>query len=1423
MPLLFLSVQAFGQSSATLSGTVLDTSRAVLPGATVTATNVETGVEVTIVSNDSGVYTFAALQPGTYTIKAEMPGFQTSAKTDVRLVVGQQARLNFELNVAGVETSIEVTTTGQDILLEAGSSTGTVLEQKTAAELPLVGNDAMQLINVMGGVVKPEDSIFGGYTQTFAGVSAANVNIQRDGITVNEVRYSSGVTSPARLNQEMIGEFKMVLAPVDAEMGRGSGQVQVLTKSGSNDFHGSAVWSVMNTALDANEWDNNRKGLEPDWRNVNEYSLSTGGPIVKNKTFFFVSWNQQIARSKQSVVTPVLTPCARKGIFRYFPGWDNGNVDTVINTDPFSIPIRPSVTPGGDPLTPNGDPSGGTLVGHPMLNNTAYQGMQFFSVLGQLTPEAQQAIALDPVDCSNYLPAGLSFDGTSDNGLVAGSNWDANRKAYDPTGYIARFSNMMPVANDYTIGDGLNVAGHRWVRTTSGADSVFGSGQDNQRKAITVKIDHNINAAHRLSGTYSYESNYSSGAEPTWPNAFGGAVVRKPQTFTTTLTSTLRPTLLNEFRVGLSRTETHNQEPLANSKTGQQMADLLDSLMSTKGWENYDGFPLVIGPGAGQASFVPDVWSAGGAAGASNPYGSRGILESTWGGVDPRWTFADTMTWIRGSHSFKGGVEVRLAQSKQDSNGWAQFIRSSNTFPYVQGGNTPHTPPSGLTNEQVAGLVGSDNGNSSNGTYGRAYNLMSYMAGSVGVIRQFYFVNSATQQAWNDPTKGELTRVVDMRQREFSLFFKDDWKVNNSLTLNLGLRYEYYGLPWVDSGMTAGVVGGAEKLFSASGDFSGWMPADPTYDIENPVLTELHFIGPNSPNPDLRPYRKDFNNFGPAVGFSWQLPWFGKGKTTLRGGYQLTYVPIANADPNTGFGLVLAQVPGTIYPHEYTGQLESRPYMDMTMLPELVPTAEFIDQNIKPLATRPYYDRSQSLTVYDPNIRNPYIQSLTLSLTRQIGSNLTVDVRYIGTLSRKQVAGMNLNSANFINNGLVEALDIARAGGESELLDRLIQPFTLWMAASGAEQLRTYFGTNTNLATGNYAAVASTLATANGNVNVPSGTSGAVLRASNTPENFIYTNPQFSAANWQGNLNHSNYHSMQAQATLRPTRGLSFQTTYTWSRNLGIGTIADVHNRDAAYGILGMHRSHQLTSFGTYELPFGANGFLFRDSSGTVKKLIEGWQLSWIGTITSGMPASVTTVNSMWAGGMPDLVRPDLFDTKGGQVTWEPGADHGLFYGNRYVAVEDPQCWPLQDNGLSPQDPGYANTMRGRCASNLKALALASDPSVIVFQHAKPGVKGNFDPNQLTGPGRWTFDLAMSKRYEFMEGKSFTVRVDAQNIFNHPTPSGANGFGDPPLSNNARDYQISNPVFNLNSSDPFGYIQYKGGHRVFSAKLRFDF
>jgi hypothetical protein len=281
---------------------------------------------------------------------------------------------------------------------------------------------------------------------------------------------------------------------------------------------------------------------------------------------------------------------------------------------------------------------------------------------------------------------------------------------------------------------------------------------------------------------------------------------------------------------------------------------------------------------------------------------------------------------------------------------------------------------------------------------------------------------------------------------------------------------------------------------------------------------------------------------------------------------------------------------------------------------------------------------------------------------------------------------------------------------------------------------------------------------------------------------------------------------MQAQVTLRPTQGLNFQATYTWSRNLGNAGVTDPLNRALDYRLDSMHRSHMLTTYGTYNLPLGPDGYIFRNSSGWVKKLIEGWQLSWISSLTSGLPDSVSTVQSMWGGSGVDLVRPDLFDTKGGHVTWEPGARSGLFYGDMYVQVDDPQC----DN--------VAAGLQITCRQQLNALALASDPSVIVFQKAQPGVGGNFDQMQLTGPGRWGLDLAMSKNIEFMEGKSINFRVDVHNIFNHPSPSNSS-----PFSYDQRTYTLANPQFSLNSSEPFGYIGYKNDHRVFSAKLRITF
>jgi len=294
--LLVFSGQVFCQSNSSIGGSVTDATGGVLPGASITVSNVATGITQKAVTNSAGVYAVPGLPVGSYKITAEMAGFQTQAKTDVRLEALAQLKLNFELSVASRQDVVEISVATENILLESSSSIGTTLPEEKVAELPLVSGNVMDLMKVMGGVNMTDSPTFGADRTTFAGISAANVNVQRDGVTVNDVRWATGANSPVFMNQELVGEFKLVIAPVDAEMGRGSGQVQVVTKSGANAYHGSGVWNILNSKLDAQSWSDNFAGTRTPWRNIHEYTLSLGGPIIKNKTFFFASWDQQIAR-----------------------------------------------------------------------------------------------------------------------------------------------------------------------------------------------------------------------------------------------------------------------------------------------------------------------------------------------------------------------------------------------------------------------------------------------------------------------------------------------------------------------------------------------------------------------------------------------------------------------------------------------------------------------------------------------------------------------------------------------------------------------------------------------------------------------------------------------------------------------------------------------------------------------------------------------------------------------------------------------------------------------------------------------------------------------------------------------------------------------------------------------------------------------
>jgi hypothetical protein len=1364
-----LSSETFAQSSnGTLSGTVTDAAKALIPGVTVSATNTETGVVSTGISNESGTYNIPSLLPGVYKVTAELPGFQTQTYTDVRLGNAAQIRLNFALQVASLNTTVEVTTSADRLLLESTSSVGAVLPQQAVQALPVVGimgNDAVTgLIGTLPGINLSSDLVLQANNTMVAGVSAANVNIQRDGVDASASgRWPSGFQPATIMNPDMVGEVRMVTSPVDAELGRGNSQVQVQTRSGTNTFHGAGVYNIRNSAIEPNSWSNNQRGIIPNWTNLNEYTGSVGGPIIKNKTFFFFLWDGLLPATRSNTNATVLTPCARNGIFRYWDGWQGGNA--LVVTNPSGTPTRATVDLAGNPLRPDKNPDGSAFTG----------SLHYASVFGALPANLPAANA----DCSNI--AALVQPGTS---------WDPNRTRMDSTGYVTKMLGAMPLPNNYTstYADGLNTGGFQWTQAAHGANNRFSFGAADVRKQANVRIDHNFSTRHKINGGWTFERDHADYAQGLWPTQFPGFAHHQPQVLTVSFTSTLSPTLLNEVRFGMRRTGTNTQHGLANPATSKAALAFIPAV---------GGIPVLPELGMNSVSSVPAICICGGQPELSSE-APGGLFNGNISELTPLYTYTDAVTWTKSKHTFKGGGELRFGSSRfgddVEGGNWSAFARAF-------GGDSPLSPTQNIDAAHMPGLQGT----STTGAQLYMRSLLSLLSGSLAQVTQMNWLANATDTQFTDYRKS-IQRIRQVNQNEASFFFKDDWKIKQDLTLNLGLRWDYYGPMWVSNGLTAAPVGGGFGLFGYSGrSFSDWMKPGQRGDN-----TQLQFIGPGSPHAGISAWPRDYHNFGPAIGFAWQVPWFGAGQTTLRGGYQISFLPAGGGRINT-LNTTLANPPGSSYDATFS-QAPGLEYLDMTKLSSIVP----VPVPISPMQAVQVTDRSVALSSMDPNLTNPYVQNLTLSLTRNVGRSLTLDARYIGTLSRKLYGSIDLNSSNFLYNGLKEAFDAARAGGESALLDQMFKGINLVGGAgtgavgttvggvlqTGAGQLRTATASNlrNNLANGNYLALANSLYTLNyaASINpglpiIPTGVQGAVLRFNNFPENFIRTNPQFTTATLQSNLGNTNYNSLQLQSTLRPTAGVSLQATYTWSKLLGRnGPFTNPVDRGPDYTSQPGDIRHQFRTNGSFNLPVGPGQLLLGKSSGIFARAIEGWQLGWIIDLESGTPTNITAQNMLYANGVPDKVGP--FDPHLGKVQWKNGALAGNYFGGAYTAVTDPQCSAV--------------------AANLKSLctltAVANSSGTIVLQNPQPGTRGNLGQNIIENPGSWAFNTSMSKAFKVREGMNLRFRLDATDILNHPTPA------IPNLSINA-----STPT--TGTSGPFGNIASKTGNRQIQGILRLEF
>ena len=935
---LAMSLQALSQSSnATVSGTVADAGKALIPGVTVTAANTETGVVSTGITNESGNYNIPGLLPGVYKVTAELPGFQTQSFTDVRLGNAAQARLNFTLTVASLNTTVEVTASAERLLLESTSSVGAVLPDTEIKALPIVGimgNDAVSgLVGTMPGItgINTIDQTLTANNDMVAGVSAAFVNITRDGVDASAAGRNPGGFQPATItNPDMVGEIRMITSPVDAELGRGNSQVQIQTRSGTNAFRGALVYNNRNSAVEPNTWANNKASggaIVPPWTNITEYTGSVGGPIIKNKTFFFFLWDGMLPAARNNVEATVLTPCARNGIFRYFDGWQNGNTQTVKNATG-TTPTIATVNDDGSPRNPGTTPTGAPAALH------------YASVFGPLPANLPAANA----DCSNL--AALVQPGTS---------WDPNRTQMDPSGYVSKILGVMPQANNYRAGDGLNTGGFQWTQAQHGANNRFSFGSPDARKQANIKIDHNFSTRNKINGGWTFERDHADYAQPNWPAQFSGVAHHQPQVLTLNFTSTLSPVLLNEVRFGMRRTGTNTQHALANPATSKAAIAFIP---------NVQGIPVLPQLGMNAVGAVQDICICGGQPLFQGETGGAlfngNIAEKT-----NLYTYTDAITWTTGKHTFKGGGEVRFGSSF-----FGDDVENSNysAFARAFGGDAPLSPTQNINSSKMPGLQGT----STAGAQLYMTSLLSLLSGSLQQVTMMNWLASATDTKFAD-YRTTVQRHRTLNQREGSAFFKDDWKLKPSLTLNLGVAL---GLlrraDWVSNGLTAAPVGGGMNLFGYSGgSFATWMQPGQRGD-----LTQLQFVGPGSPNPGISVYQKDMHNFGPAVGFAWQIPWFGAGQTTLRGGYQLSFLPFGGGRVST-FNSTFANPPGS----SFDANINHAPglqYLDMTKLASLVP----VPVSTAPMQPIPVTDRSVALSAMDPNLTTPYVQNLTLNLTR---------------------------------------------------------------------------------------------------------------------------------------------------------------------------------------------------------------------------------------------------------------------------------------------------------------------------------------------------------------------------------------------------------------------------------------------------------
>jgi hypothetical protein len=420
-PGLLLAQGYFG----TVTGVLTDSSGAVVAHANVVLADQEKGFTFKTTSDANGSYLFRSVPPGLYSVMAEMSGFEKTLRRDIKVNVNDNVTANLTLKVGASTQTVEVQGQAEGVATE-DAQTGQVVNRRFINDLPLISRNVVNLTSLAPGVTEMDDQCPVSCTGTnfvSNGSRGSTADILTDGASITNSEPNGGITSATYVpSPEAVDEFKVQQTNFSAEYGfSGASVVNMITRSGTNSFHGSVYDFFRDDSLDANDWFANRNGDSIPALRRNNYGITFGGPLIKNKTFFFVNWDAVRETGLSTATAAVPTDLMRTGDFGEVCAAQGGDFDTN---------GRCSVDAGQiwDPYSGTFDPNAGGAVRStfiPFNNLATYVSPGSPNLPANLQPAPGVAGNLiDPVaqNMMNLFPAPTSTGDIYDNWFGSGSS-----------------------------------------------------------------------------------------------------------------------------------------------------------------------------------------------------------------------------------------------------------------------------------------------------------------------------------------------------------------------------------------------------------------------------------------------------------------------------------------------------------------------------------------------------------------------------------------------------------------------------------------------------------------------------------------------------------------------------------------------------------------------------------------------------------------------------------------------------------------------------------------------------------------------------------------------------------------------------------------------------------------------------------------